>query len=307
MPPTPQGPSPQPLRLAALSGGFYSAADQSIPAQSALFFLGVTMSTSSLAREADEAPRSIFLVSYPKVIFLYPTMLAALIAGIYMAAAPVLREVPAPPAAVAAEGNPPVEVQPAKIEADHGRTDVHIVGAAFLLVVALNLIVFAFEFPRTTSLTLFFGITAVILAILLLFRFNEQILPALTTLLKGFQPMANATFYFSVFGVLLAIMLAVFVNVQFDYWEITPNELLHHHGFLSNLERFAAPSLKIDKEINDIFEYALLRSGRLVLHPSNEPRAFILENVLGINRKEEQLTKMLGALQVQVRNPTPIE
>jgi hypothetical protein len=29
--------------------------------------------------------------------------------------------------------------------------------------------------------------------------------------------------------------------------------------------------------------------------------------VLGINRKEEQLTKMLGALQVQVRNPTPIE
>jgi hypothetical protein len=265
------------------------------------------MSTSSLTREADEAPRSIFLVSYPKVIFLYPTMLAALIAGIYMAAAPVLREEQPPAAVAAAEASTPAPGEPAKIEADRGRTDVHIVGAAFLLVVALNLIVFAFEFPRTTSLTLFFGITAVVLAILLLFRFNEQILPALTTLLKGFQPMANATFYFSVFGVLLAIMLAVFINVQFDYWEITPNELLHHHGFLSNLERFAAPSLKIDKEINDIFEYALLRSGRLVLHPSNEPRAFILENVMAINRKEAQLTKMLGALQVQVRNPSSIE
>ncbi len=265
------------------------------------------MSTSSLAREAGEAPRSILLVSYPKVIFLYPTMLAALIAGIYMAAAPVLREGQIPAAAVAAEGTAPAPTDPSKIEADHGRTDVHIVGAAFLLVMALNLIVFAFEFPRTTSLTLFFGITAFVLGILLLFRFNEQILPTLTAVLKSFQPMANATFYFSVFGVLMAIMLAVFINVQFDYWEITPNELLHHHGFLSNLERFAAPSLKIDKEINDIFEYALLRSGRLVLHPSNEPRAFILENVLAINRKEEQLTKMLGALQVQVRNPSSLE
>lgn len=270
------------------------------------------MSTSSLAKDADEAPRSIFLVSYPKVIFLYPTMLAALIAGIYMAAAPVLRHPLVPQAAVAGEGGAAAQAETAtteaaKIEADMGRTDVHIVGAAFLLVVTLNLIVFAFEFPRTTSLTLFFGITAVVLSILLLFRFNEQILPALTSVLKGFQPMANATFYFAVFGILLAIMVAVFINVQFDYWEITPNELLHHHGFLSNLERFAAPSLKIDKEINDIFEYALLRSGRLVLHPSNEPRAFILENVLGINRKEAQLTKMLGALQVQVRNPTSLE
>jgi hypothetical protein len=265
------------------------------------------MSTSSLAKEADEAPRSIFLVSYPKVIFLYPTMLAALLAGIYMAAAPVVRARPTVPAAAPAEGVDQTSTEAAKIEVDTGRSDVHIVGAAFLLVVALNLMVFAFEFPRTTSLTLFFGITAVVLAIVLLFRFNEQILPALTELLKSFQPMANATFYFAVFGILLAIMLAVFINVQFDYWEITPNELLHHHGFLSNLERFAAPSLKINKEITDIFEYALLRSGRLVLHPSNEPRAFILDNVLGINRKEAQLTKMLGALQVQVRNSTSLE
>ena len=260
------------------------------------------MSSSSVPQAADEAPRSIFLVSYPKVIFLYPTMLAALFAGIYMAAEPVLKD-PVPAVAVV-EGASDTTVSRV---ADSDRHDVHIVGAAFLLVVALNLIVFAFEFPRTTSLTLFFGITAVILAILLLFRFNEQILPALSSILKSFQPMANATFYFSVFGVLLAIMLAVFINVQFDYWEITPNELLHHHGFLSNLERFAAPSLKIDKEINDIFEYALLRSGRLILHPSNEPRAFVLENVLAINRKEAQLTRMLGALQVQVRNPGSLE
>ena len=89
--------------------------------------------------------------------------------------------------------------------------------------------------------------------------------------------------------------------MQFDYWEVTPNELLHHHGFLSNLERYSSPNLKINKEINDVFEYMLLRSGRLILHPSNEPRAIVLENVMGINAKEATLMKMLGALQVQVR------
>jgi hypothetical protein len=90
--------------------------------------------------------------------------------------------------------------------------------------------------------------------------------------------------------------------VKFDYWEVRPNELLHHHGILSDLERFSAPNLRIDKEINDVFEYMLLRSGRLILHPSNERRAVILENVFFINRKESEITRMLGAVQVQVRS-----
>ena len=45
----------------------------------------------------------------------------------------------------------------------------------------------------------------------------------------------------------------------------------------------------------------LLRSGRLVIHCSNERRAIVLENVLGIDKKERQITQMLGALQVRVR------
>lgn len=182
------------------------------------------------------------------------------------------------------------------------RTDVHLVGVAFLVIFALNLIVFAFDFPRTTSLTLFFFIAAAVLGLLLTFRLNEQILPTLNAVLKSYRPLANATFYFSIFGIIAAIFIAVFINVQFDYWEVAPNELLHHHGFLSNLERFSAPSLKIDKEITDIFEYFLLRSGRLILHPSNERRAFVLDNVMNITKKEAQLTRMLGALQVQVRD-----
>ncbi len=91
------------------------------------------------------------------------------------------------------------------------------------------------------------------------------------------------------------------MSVQFDYWEVRPNELLHHHGFLSDMERYSAPHLRLEKEITDVFEYFLLRSGRLILHPTQERRAVVMENIFFIIRKEESITRMLSALQVQVR------
>ncbi|HEY3965924.1 MAG TPA: hypothetical protein VGM05_15300 [Planctomycetaceae bacterium] len=221
-------------------------------------------------RDSEQPPR-IYLVAYPKMIFMYPTLIAAFLAGIYMWIA----------------------------KTEDART--HVVSALFMAVFTVNLVVFAFDFPRTTSLTLFFFMVAVVLGLLLAFRFNEDLLPFASKVLRAYTPYANATFYFSIAGALSLVFAAVLINVQFDYWEVTPNELLHHHGVLSNLERFSSPNLKIDMEINDVFEYFLLRAGRLILHPSNEPRAIVLENVMRIKSKEAQLTKMLGALQVQVR------
>jgi hypothetical protein len=233
--------------------------------------------TSALSGDArDEPPKSIFLVSYPKVVFFYPTLIAAFVAGIYTAIAQ----------------NP-------------DRWDTHAFELLFMAVFTVNLVIFAFDFPRTTSLTLFFFLAAVVLGTLLFFSFNKDILPFVHEVLNAYRPHANTTFYFSIAGILSLIFAAVIINVQFDYWEVTSNELLHHHGFLSNLERFSAPNLKVDKEINDVFEYALLHAGRLILHPSNEPRAIVLENVLRINSREAELTKMLGTLQVQIRSGAP--
>lgn len=223
------------------------------------------------AERESEQPQRIYLVAFPKIVFMYPTMIAAFAAGIYT------------------------------LIANREATDTHVVGALFMVVFMVNLVVFAFDFPRTTSLTLFFFIAAVVLGVLLFFKLNEEILPFFHRILSAYQPWANTTFYFSIAAALCLIYAAVLINVQFDYWEVTPNELLHHHGVLSNLERFSSPNLKIDMEINDVFEYFLLRAGRLILHPSNEPRAIVLENVMRIKTKEALLTKMLGALQVQVR------
>ena len=105
-------------------------------------------------------------------------------------------------------------------------------------------------------------------------------------------------FFFSL--ALILIYGAIFMYRWLDYWEILPNEILHHHGPWSDLERFPTMNLKFDKEIPDILEYMMLRAGRLVLHVTTERRAIILDNVLFINAKEEQLKKLMSRMEVRV-------
>lgn len=223
---------------------------------------------------SDAGPGPVFLVSYPKVIFLYPAVLAALFGAIYMWA----------------KGNDPA--------ADYATFPARV----FLIILTVNLVVVSFDFPRTTSLTWFFAVVAVCVGLWTLFHINADIAPWITAQLKRITPRANAVFYFIFSLSILFLFVCVLISRRFDYWEVRGNELLHHHGILSDLERFSAPQLRIDKEINDVFEYLLLRSGRLILHPSQERRAIVLENVMFINQKEDRITRMLGALQVRVRH-----
>jgi hypothetical protein len=275
---------------------------------------GTPMSTpdaspaKSLAASAEKQPDSIFLISFPKIVFLWPSFVAALVAGIYMMFAgqvepkaaegvPVLEEIN--------EGEEGASEGPAfrRVRAEEASLPGQaVVGWLFLVVLSINLVVLSFDFPRATSLIIFFCIVAIGLGIWLVAVKLPTVLPILGDIVASIQPMANATFYWFFVTVLGIIYLGVWINTRFDYWEVRPNELLHHHGFLSDLERVSAPHLRIEKEINDIFEYMLLGSGRLILTPSNERRSIVLDNVLWISKKEKSITRMLGALQVQVRS-----
>ena len=272
--------------------------------------------------EPEKSPpeeQAVILVSYPKIVFLHPTLIAAIICGLYMwisgavdgpevekqAAAVATADVQLAMATVQDDkadeaAAPDDEMKEDAVERPGSHT-AHVMARFFLLVLTVNLIVISFDFPRTTSLTLFFFVIAVGVIVWMIFRLNPDVLPGVTDFINAITPFANATFYFLFSLIMIALYIGVAISVRFDYWEVRPNELLHHHGVLSDLERFSAPNLRINKEINDVFEYVLLRSGRLILHPSNERRAIVLDNVFFINRKETQITRMLGALQVQVR------
>ncbi len=224
----------------------------------------------------DPTERGVILISYPKIVFLWPTWLVAIAAGIVM-----------------------------RMTGDTLSTWSTFVAWAFLITLSINLVVLSFDFPRATSLILFFVIATVILGAILATTKFPDFLPSINRAIHSLTPAANATFYTIFVAVLALIFLGVWINTRFDFWEVRPNELLHHHGMLSDLERFPSPHLRIEKEINDVFEYMLLGSGRLILQPSSERKAIVLDNVFWISSKEKEITKLLGALQVQVRESTP--
>ena len=236
---------------------------------------GGGLGTSSARRSSTEVPERVFLVSYPKVVFLYPTFLAAVVAAIWMG----------------------FFSQPL----DPAHKSAAVISILFLGLLAINLVILAFDFPRTTSLTLFFFVAAVVMGLVLLFTFRPELWPKITHVLDSVSSAGQRDVLLDrgwhsggdpgggLAGGAVRLLGSPAQRTPASSW------------FLSNLERLAAPNLRIDKEINDIFEYLLLRSGRLILQASNERRAIILDNVPFITKKEEDITRMLGALQVQVR------
>lgn len=220
--------------------------------------------------------KSVVIRSMPKVVFLYPTFLAAILAGVW-----TLLQLQQ---GVALDQ---VSLTPGRI---------------FWWTFAINLGAMAFDFTRGefVALVLFFGVMT--LGIILLDERFSFVVPVRNAL-SHVELRAHPHLYLLMAGALGIVFLLIFISGRFAYWEVTHNELLHHHGLLGNVERFPAPNLRMTKEIPDLFEYCLLGAGRLVLQPQGSPRAIVLENVVFVDRLEGRIQRMLAQLAVTIEAP----
>lgn len=224
--------------------------------------------------------KSVVIRSRPKIVFLYPTFLAALLAGLWTLAQ-------------MSSGVPLDEVSLTP-------------GRIFWWVFVINLAAMAFDFTRGefVALVLFFGV--ITLSILILDG-KWHLVEPVRRALAHVQLRAHPHLYLLMAAAMGVTFLLVFLGGRFDYWEITHNELLHHRGLLGDVERFPAQNLRKTKEITDLFEFCLLGAGRLVLHPHGAQRSIVLENVLFVNRREQEIQRMLAQLAVTLESPTTHE
>jgi hypothetical protein len=171
-------------------------------------------------------------------------------------------------------------------------------GQVFLFFALVNFIVGTFEFPRATVVTVILGVALTILAI---YVFNQWfgVLPWLKNFFATLNTSATPTFYFFIFLCGVGILLGIWVQTRFDYWELTPNELIHHHGLLGDVERFSTAAMKFNKEISDIFEYMILRSATLLITLPTQPRPIHLENVLFVGYVMRRADEILEGGKVQ--------
>lgn len=234
--------------------------------------------------ESVQAKR-VVLFQYPKVVFMLPSLVAALICGIVMSIFGIDQAVP--DKATAAE------------QSSAFLSPQNLVGVIFLTIFAINLVAMAVDFPRYSALALVFGGTTLVM-IFLMINNKYPLIGPLNRIVSEVYIVANATFYFLFAAILLLIYLIVYTTRWMDYWEVRANEIVHNHGPLSDQIRYPTFGLKFDKEIPDILEYMLLGSGRLVFKVPNENRSIVLENVLWIDRKERQLMEVLGEMAVRL-------
>ena len=219
-------------------------------------------------------PEQITLRAWPKMLFLWPSGLFSLVTGVVTYLAPE----------------------------NIGRNEFW--GTLFLIVLALNLFIITFEFPRSTSLILVLACVAITWILVELNRRYNIIVP-LSNFIESLRLTATPDFYFTIFFIYAVLLIGMLISTRFNYWEISSNELLHHKGLMQDVERFSTDGLQYSKEITDFFEYLIGGSGRLILRSPSIERSITLDNVLGINRIAENLDLMLEYRRVAV-NTAPV-
>jgi hypothetical protein len=226
----------------------------------------------------DRPAESVLIRPWPKVIFLYPTFIAATICFLLS-------------------------------WLGVGRTEGQIgspwLGNTFMLVLLLNLLVFSFDFSRIKSITIVFAVIAVVLGVLWIDT-KADITGWLGKLFTSIDIECNTAFFGFLSAGLGFLLLLVFVNTRFNYYEVNAREILHHHGYLGDIQRWSTEGLEMNKEIYDVVEYMLLRSGRLIFQPATSKKAIVLDNVAGVNRIEQDVNDLLSVVAVRLnQQPGP--
>lgn len=213
----------------------------------------------------DRVPESIIIRPWPKVVFLYPTFV---VAAIYFLLSWL------------------------------GLVSSTVLGNSFMVILLLNLLVFSFDFSRIKSITILIGIIATVLLVLWIDT-KTDFTGYLGKVFSAIDIQANTAFYGFLAAGLGFFLLVVFINSRFHYYEVNAREILHHHGYLGDVQRWSTEGLEMNKEITDVCEFLLLRSGRLIFHPSSSKKAIVLDNVANVNQVERGVKDLLSVVAVR--------
>jgi hypothetical protein len=239
-----------------------------------------TSTPAPAPQPASSEPENVIIRPWPKVVFLYPTLVCSLL--FFLMSALWTHKDGADPQL----GSPGL-------------------GHTFMLLLGLNLLVFSFDFSRIKSIT----IVVLLIAVALGIAWADTKWPVVGffgRLLSSIDIQMNTGFYGFFSAVLAFIMLLVLINTRFNYYEVNARELLHHHGYLGDVKRWSTDGMEMNKEIYDLVEFGLLGSGRLIFLPSSSREAIVIDNVIKVNRIEERVKDLLSVVAVRLnQRPGP--
>jgi hypothetical protein len=254
------------------------------------------------ARLKDE----VRIYHYPKIIFLYPTLIASIIAALVLSFSDGVYEESATAAAVAETQTDNATTTDSEPTAHSKRKSAVLVTVVFLFLFTFNLFVMAFDFPQSKFLAVVFFIFAIVLGLMVVGVKQPKLMGSFGDLIASINPVADTAFYWTMSALLGFVFIVMYLARLLDYWVIRPNEVIHYHGLPRHTRRFSAPHMRFEMEINDIFEHMMLKSGRLYIRPTGDKEEFVLDNVINVRRKNERVNQILSALQVQLKSDAEV-
>jgi hypothetical protein len=182
------------------------------------------------------------------------------------------------------------------VPTDGSFAGVHLWGLLFLLVLAINLTVILYDLSLRGFLIVVLLFIALGLGLSLI---SEEwgVWQAIGRALSV-RVFANSAFYFMLCVVLWFNFAIAWVITRFNYWKIEHNEIIIHRGFLQEQERHPTAQARFTLVIDDIVEYAIMGSGKLVFYFGDDDSEHELSTVLFAHRKAKRLDYLLGRVAV---------
>ena len=159
--------------------------------------------------------KGIRIFMWPKVIFLYPTAIVALICAAGMQIIGDRVHDPARPISEAVETRPVTQADGAKsvhaaappfVQLDRCRTPQNLLGMLFLAMLAFNLLTMGLDLPRFSIIAVIFGILFLVFFLLWLgIYFKLDLLRPIHALIAHIYAVANRGFYVMVFVTLMFV------------------------------------------------------------------------------------------------------
>ena len=254
--------------------------------------------------------------AWPKTIVFWPTCLCALIFGFvalatnpYRHAEAIRQEAAGQLAAKVADAAQSraslqkIYEHAAEMTPEKGKW----LGIVFLLIFAYNLIAFSFDI-RVKGLAIAILVVCAAILALLYISTKYDVLLFVRDLLRNLNPYANAAFYFTI-GIFTLLVLSMgMLSTYLHRWDVSHNEVIIRTGMLETEKRLSTQHLTFSKRITDLMEHWFLffgmfskklGCGQLVFNHPQMEHPIVLDNVIGLEAKAEQLGRILGVVAVK--------
>jgi len=169
-------------------------------------------------------------------------------------------------------------------------------GAIWITVFFINLFIISFD----TSSTKFFILLLVIIVSILVFTFIFNPIVIIGKIFS-FEVLIvmSYQFYLSCTVILIIVLLIAWIATRFNYWKIERNEVIHKQGIIVSVKRYPTKSLRIEKDIPDLFEFMLLGAGSIQLFFANQ-EVIHLSTIIKVNKKSKNIDYLLSDIQVEM-------